>query len=121
MSKKRSHAQAKRRRRVRPLSDGERATMALALQAAQDKKAARRERWQRTLIECMEGEAIPERSSGHELDRWELQELSKRNAGRRTVLAHLPASAYEATNLSRYLTPARPRERADDVHPESRG
>ena len=104
MSKPKSNAKRKRRRR-RPvqLTDEERVTMMLAVAAAEQSKLARKERWERTLTECMAGDcAPPPKRFGADLDRWELLELLRINAGRALPLPALPYSAFEAMHLTRF-------------------
>ena len=105
MSRQRTRAQAKRKRRgAAPLTPEQRVEISLramrvyqAVIAAADRQHARTLSWMRG------DNADYHRPKRNEFDRWELSELARRNTGKPEPLLRLPDGAYEAQKLMRYV------------------
>jgi hypothetical protein len=106
LSKQRTKAQSKRRRRhVLPLTPEERVTLELARMCAEDKRLARGERSEARIISVMLGDHQDYRKpKKNEFDRWELCELMRRNDGKHgdELILRLSGDAYNAKRLGCY-------------------
>ena len=106
MSKQRTKAHAKRKRRKVPiLTPEERVNLELARLAAEDRSRAEADNYQAMLVDCMTGEHYGScRCQRSQLTCWERAELTRLNEGRHEPMWTLPDAAYEAVRLSKYCS-----------------
>jgi hypothetical protein len=105
LSRKRTKAYAKRRRRSAPqLTPEQRVELSLHAMRAYQAVIAKQDRDLAQIRSWMRGESCDYyEPKANEFDQWELHDLQRRNERRIEPLLRLPDSAYEARRLWRYV------------------